>query len=197
MLGRTRAALQGDSGMDKSLVDYWWVPVVRGGAAIALGVLSFVWPGISVLIFLTLIAAYWIVDGGASILYAFKWKSWGWALWGGVISVVAGVLAILQPGVAAISLVIVIAIWAIVRGLLDIYTAVALRKQIDFEWWLGLGGLASVVFGLVVLARPAAGAIAIIAILGAFMIVIGGALLFAGLRIRRLRNQGTRFAVRR
>lgn len=182
--------------MDKSLLDYWWVPVVRGIAAIVLGVLSFVWPGISVLVFLTLIAAFWIVDGGASIFYAFKSKSWGWAFWGGLISVVAGVLAVLQPGVAAISLVIVIAVWAIVRGLLDIYTAIALRKQIDFEWWLGLSGLAAVVFGIVVLARPGAGAIAIVAILGAFMIIIGGTLIFSGLRIRKWRNQGMRFAVR-
>lgn len=182
-----------------SMLDYWWVPVVRGIAAIVLGILTFVWPGITVLAFVTLLAAYWVVDGGISIYHAIKWKRWGWTFWGGVVSLVAGALALLQPGVAVVSIVVVMAFWAIVRGVLDIYVAVSMRKEIDYEWWLALSGLVSVVLGVLIFMKPAAGAIAVVTLLGTFAILIGVFLVAAGLRLRKYRNRGSEptFGIRR
>lgn len=174
-----------------SMLDYWWVPVARGLAAIVLGILTFVWPGISVLAFVTLVAAYWIVDGGISVYHAIKWKRWGWPLWGGVVSLVAGGLALLRPGVAVLSIVIVMAVWAILRGLLDIYVAISMRKEIDYEWWLALSGVTSVVLGGLILMKPAAGAMAMVALLGTFAIIIGAFLVAAGLRLRKHRYRGS------
>jgi len=175
--------------MEKTLLDFWWVPIVRGLVAILFGVLVFAWPGISLVAFLMLIAAYWIVDGIASIYYAIKAKNWGWPLWSGLISLVAGAVAVLAPGLAAISIVLVIAIWAIAHGLLDIYTAIRFRKEIDFEWWLGLSGVVSIVFGVLVLRQPAAGALAMAVLIGAFALAIGIVLVISGFRIRSLRNK--------
>ena len=175
--------------MQSTLLDNWWVPLVRGIVAILFGVLVLVWPGISILAFLTIIAAFWIVDGAFSIYYAAKARSRGWPFWGGLISIAAGVAAIAAPGLAAISILIVIAIWAITRGLLDIYSAIKFHREIDFEWWLALSGAVSILFGALVLANPAAGALAMVTLIGAFAIAIGVVLILAGLRIRTFRNK--------
>lgn len=175
--------------MQKTLLDYWWVPLVRGIVAIAFGALVLVWPGISILAFLAIIAAFWIVDGAFSIYYASKAQNWGWPFWGGLISVAAGIAAIAAPGLATISILIVIAVWAIARGLLDIYTAIKFHREIDFEWWLALSGAVSILFGALVLRNPAAGALAMVTLIGAFAIVIGIVLVFAGFRIRKFRDK--------
>ena len=175
--------------MQKTLLDYWWVPLSRGILAILFGVLVLAWSGISVLVFLALIAAFWIVEGACSMYYATVAKNRGWPFWGGLISVAAGVAAIAAPGVAAISILVIIAAWAIVRGLLDIYAAIKFHREIDFEWWLALSGVVSLLFGVLVLRNPAAGALAMATLIGAFVIVLGIALVLAGLRIRQFRNK--------
>ncbi len=175
--------------MPKTLLDYWWVPLVRGIAAIAFGVCVLIWPGLSILVFLSLIAAFWIVDGIFSIYYSAKAQNRGWPFWGGLISIVAGVAAIAAPGLATISILIVIAVWAITRGLLDIYAAIKFHREIDFEWWLALSGAVSILFGALVLKNPAAGALAMATLVGAFAIAIGIALILAGFRIRTFRNK--------
>ncbi len=175
--------------MQKTLLDYWWVPLVRGIVAILFGGLVIVWPGISILAFLAIIAAYWIVDGAFSIYYASKAQGWGWPFWGGIVSVLAGIAAIAAPGIATISILIVVAVWAIARGLLDIYAAIKFHREIDFEWWLALSGAVSIVFGALVLRNPAAGALAMATLIGAFAIAIGIALILAGFRIRTFRNK--------
>ena len=175
--------------MQSTLLDYWWVPLVRGIVAILFGVLVLVWPGLSILAFLAIIAAFWIADGALSMYYAAKARDRGWPFWGGLISVAAGVAAIAAPGVAAISILIVISVWAIARGLLDIYTAIKFHREIDFEWWLALSGAVSILFGALVLMNPAAGALAMATLIGAFAIAIGIALILAGFRIRTFRNK--------
>ena len=79
--------------MQSTLLDYWWVPLVRGIVAILFGVLVLVWPGLSILAFLAIIAAFWIADGALSMYYAAKARDRGWPFWGGLISVAAGVAA--------------------------------------------------------------------------------------------------------
>ncbi|HQX48177.1 MAG TPA: DUF308 domain-containing protein, partial [Steroidobacteraceae bacterium] len=132
---------------------------------------------------------FWIADGALSMYYAAKARDRGWPFWGGLISVAAGVAAIAAPGVAAISILIVISVWAIARGLLDIYTAIKFHREIDFEWWLALSGAVSILFGALVLMNPAAGALAMATLIGAFAIAIGIALILAGFRIRTFRNK--------
>jgi uncharacterized membrane protein HdeD (DUF308 family) len=175
--------------MQKTLLDYWWVPLVRGITAILFGACVLVWPQLSILVFLSLIAAFWIVDGIFSIYYSAMARNRGWPFWGGLISVVAGVAAIAAPGIAAISILIVIAVWAITRGLLDIYTAIKFHREIDFEWWLALSGAVSILFGALVLKNPAAGALAMATLIGAFAVVIGVVLVLAGFRIRTFLNK--------
>lgn len=175
--------------MERTLLDFWWIALVRGLVAIVFGVLVLMWPGMSIVAFLILIAAYWIVDGLSSIYFAAQARNWGWPFWGGLISALAGIAAILAPGIATLSILIVIAIWAIARGLIDIYSAIRYHKLITFEWWLGLSGALSVVFGVLVLRAPAAGALAIATLIAFFAIAIGVLLVIASFRIRGFRNR--------
>jgi uncharacterized membrane protein HdeD (DUF308 family) len=91
----------------------------------------------------------------------------------GIISVTAGVLTFAWPGVTAVALLACIAVWAIVRGIVEIYAAIRLRALIDNEFLLILGGLCSILFGVIMIARPGAGALAVLWIIGLYAIIFG------------------------
>jgi uncharacterized membrane protein HdeD (DUF308 family) len=102
----------------------------------------------------------------------------------GFISLVAGVIVLLQPGLAGIALVIVIAIWAVLTGLLEVIAAIRLRREIRNEWMLGFGGFLSVMLGLLMLLQPAAGGLVITLMVGAYALIFGMLLVALGFRLR-------------
>jgi uncharacterized membrane protein HdeD (DUF308 family) len=169
----------------------WWVLLLRGIFAIAFGVLAFVWPGITLASLVLLFGAWALVDGVFSIVGAIRGggsEPWWLLLLEGLVGVGIGVLTVFAPGVTALALLFYIAIWAIATGVLEIAAAIALRKEIEGEWLLGLGGLASVAFGAMLVARPGAGALAVLWLIGAYALVFGALLVLLGLRARRLRG---------
>jgi uncharacterized membrane protein HdeD (DUF308 family) len=87
-----------------------------------------------------------------------------------------------MPGITAILLILFIGAWALVHGIFEIIGAIQLRKEIDNEWLLILGGIISVLFGIGVMLAPGAGAVALIWVIGAYAIVIG--VLFVALALR-------------
>ena len=91
------------------------------------------------------------------------------------------------PGITALVLLMYIAGWAIITGVLQIAAAVRLRKEIDGEWLLGLSGLASVVFGVLLVWNPGAGALAVLWLIAAYAFVFGVLLVLLSLRVRKLR----------
>jgi uncharacterized membrane protein HdeD (DUF308 family) len=103
----------------------------------------------------------------------------------GLVSLAAGVLAFIWPGVTALSLVLLIAAWAIVNGIFEIAFAIRLRRVLNHEWLLALAGVLSVLLGIVLALQPGAGALALIWWIGAFAIVIGVLLLSVAFRIRQ------------
>jgi uncharacterized membrane protein HdeD (DUF308 family) len=100
------------------------------------------------------------------------------------VSILAGLIALVLPGLAADILVLLIAAWAIVTGAFQIWTAVRLREQIRGEFWLGLAGAASILFGIVLFLFPAPGALALVWLIGSAAIVIGILLVILGWRLR-------------
>jgi uncharacterized membrane protein HdeD (DUF308 family) len=170
----------------------WWLVVLRGIAAILFGVLAWTWPGVTLVVLVMLWGAYAFVDGALALVSAFSGASgrpwWVLAL-EGVVGLGAAAVTWLYPGVSAIVLLWVIAAWAIVTGVVEIVAAIRLRKEIQGELWLGLAGVASVVFGGLLIARPGAGALAVIWIVGAYAIVFGVLLVALGFRLKRLRNR--------
>jgi uncharacterized membrane protein HdeD (DUF308 family) len=97
---------------------------------------------------------------------------------------VAGVLVFVWPGLTALFLLYMIAARALVTGVTDIITAIRLRKEIEGEVLLILGGLASVLFGLIAFVRPGAGALAVISLIAIYAIFVGVILILLAFRVR-------------
>jgi uncharacterized membrane protein HdeD (DUF308 family) len=163
--------------MSQMLGRDWWVLLVRGIAAVLFGLLAFIWPHITLLVLVILFGIYALVDGvlsiGRAIRAARAGQSWVWPTLGGVVSIAAGILAFVWPGLTALILLFIIAAWAVVSGIFDIIAGIVLHDEISNEWLLILGGVLSVAFGVVVFARPGAGALAIVWLIAAYAIVIG------------------------
>ena len=170
------------------LATNWWAFVIRGFLAILFGLLAFLMPGIALWGLVLLFGIYSVTDGIFNIAAAFNARRgqnrWWLLLLEGVISIAAGVIAFVYPGITALALLIVIASWAIVTGVLEIAAAIRLRREISGEWMLALDGLFSILFGAILLWRPGAGALALIWWIAAYAIVFGALLIALGLRLR-------------
>lgn len=175
------------------LTENWWLLLLRGIAAVTFGILAFVWPGLSLLTLVVLFGVYALFDGFfalcAAILGRHKATPMWWLIVGGLISVAAGLITFAYPQVTAMVLVIFIGVWALVRGLFEIFGAIRLRKEIENEWLLIFAGLLSVIFGLIVLVNPAVGALALVWLIGAYAIIFGLPMIWLAFRLRRHRKQ--------
>jgi len=170
----------------------WWMLVLRGACAILFGVLAFTWPGVTLGALVLLWGVYAFADGILAFAAAFSGAAgtpWWVLILEGLVSIAAAAAAVLYPGITAIVLLYVIAAWAIVTGVFEIAAAIQLRKEIEGEIWLGLAGLASIFFGLALFARPGAGALAVVWIIGAYAIVFGALLVALGFRVKALKAQ--------
>jgi uncharacterized membrane protein HdeD (DUF308 family) len=166
----------------------WWVLLLRGIVAIVFGVLAWLQPGISLAALVLLFGAYSMVDGilGAwtAIAGRKEHEHWWVLLLEGLVGIGVGILTLFAPGVTALALLFYIAIWAIATGVLEIVAAIRLRKEIEGEWLLVLGGLASVAFGVLLMARPGAGALAVLWIIAAYAVVFGVILVVLAFKAR-------------
>jgi uncharacterized membrane protein HdeD (DUF308 family) len=176
--------------MVNQLARNWWALALRGLFAILFGILVFVAPGITLEVLVLLLAAYFVVDGVGNIIAAFnnreRYNQWWVTLLEGVISILAGIGAFLSPGMTALILLYLIAAWAVVTGVLEIIAAIRLRKEIENEFWLGLGGLLSILFGVALFVWPGTGILTLLWLLGGYAIVSGIFLLMLAFRLRGL-----------
>ena len=162
----------------RELAENWWLLLLRGIAAIAFGALAFVWPGITLLALTLMWGFYAIADGALALWAAIASKGgeiaprW-WLAVVGIAGILAGALTFVWPGMTALVLLMFIASWAIVIGVLQIWGAIRLRKEIEGEWLLGLSGVLWVAFGVIMFVRPGAGALALIWWIGSFAILAG------------------------
>lgn len=167
----------------------WWTLVIRGVAAIAFGFATFAWPNLTLAVLIALFGAYALVDGIFNLIGAVRGAThrserWGWMLVHGFVSIGVAFMTLLWPGLTALALLYWIAAWAIVTGALEIGTAVRLRKEVKGEWLLVLGGIASVLFGLLLFSRPGVGALAVTLWIGAYAILFGALNIGLGFRLR-------------
>jgi uncharacterized membrane protein HdeD (DUF308 family) len=168
----------------------WWMLALRGVAAIAFGILAFIWPGITLLSLVFLFGAYALVNGVLSLIAAFKAPKGtgnkGSLIFLGLLSIIAGLLTFFIPGITALGLVVLIAAWALVNGVTEIVAAIKLRKVITGEWLLILAGLLSIVLGILLLLQPGVGALALVFWIGAWAIVMGVLLMILAFKIKGL-----------
>ncbi|MFB6198190.1 MAG: HdeD family acid-resistance protein [Halobacteriaceae archaeon] len=166
----------------------WATIGIRGVLAILFGVLAFAWPAITLTVLVLLFAAYAFVDGVFAFGGAYRAADNSRDIWPflveGILGVVAGIGAFVWPNITAIVLLYLIAAWAVVTGVIEVYTAIQVRKQITDELWLGVSGLVSVLFGILLVVMPGAGALAVIWLIAAYAIVFGVTLLGLAWRMR-------------
>jgi uncharacterized membrane protein HdeD (DUF308 family) len=174
--------------MIEAVTRNWWLLALRGVLAIIFGVLAFIWPGITLIVLVLMFGAYALVDGIFTIILAFsdqKGKQRWWVmLIEGLVGVAAGIITFLWPGISAIALLFVIAAWAIVTGVLEIVAAIRLRREIEGEWLLAISGIASIIFGVLMVIWPGAGALAVIWLIASYAIIFGVLFLFLAFRLR-------------
>ncbi len=172
----------------------WGWIALRGVAAIVFGLLAFAWPGITLAVLTLMWGAYVFVDGVFALIAAFRLRDGARRMWSllivGILGIGVGVLTFLWPGVTALTLLLFIAAWAIVTGVFEIIAAIRLRREIDNEWLLILSGIASVVFGALLVVWPASGALALIWMIGTFAIVFGVLLVALAFRVRSAHGGG-------
>lgn len=174
------------------LTSSWWSLLLRGIAAALFGFLVLTWPAISLQDLALLFAVYALVDGVLAITAAIARRKddhgWWIMLIQGLIGVLAGFFTILWPGITAFTLVYVIAAWAIATGIMEIATAIRLRRVIAGEWLLALSGVASILFGVLLALFPREGALTLVTFIGGYAIIVGILLIALGVRMRKLRG---------
>lgn len=173
----------------------WWVLALRGLCALVIGVGAFVAPEVTLAVLVLVFGAYALVEGCLLLMTSFGSQTPGRDRWPvllqGLLGVAVGVLTLFNPAVTALGLLLYIAAWLLAQGVLQIVVAVRLREELAGEWWLILGGIASVLLAGCLLWRPEAGVLAVLWWIGAWAIVWGMALVLAALRVRKWGRSGS------
>ncbi len=166
----------------------WWTLVLRGLIAIIFGILALVQPGMTLGVLVLLIGLWALFDGILALISSIGAAQSGEPWWplvlAGLLSVAVGLLVLRWPGITALVLLFIIAYWAILTGILQIAAAIRLRHEVQGDFWFLLGGIASVVFGILVIGNPGSGALAIIWLIGLYALILGIALMLAGFRLK-------------
>jgi len=175
------------------VADRWWVIALRGVVAIIFGILAFLWPGLVFRTLLTLFGAFALVDGVLSVVAGLSNvrtdERWWAEVIEGVLGIAFGLLVFFWPGLTEVALLWVIAAWAIVTGVTEIVGAIQLRRVIANEWLLILGGIASILFGILLIAFPGAGILGLTWMIGSYAILFGVLFLFLAFRLRGMRQR--------
>ena len=177
---------------------WWWVFVLRGVVAIGFAILAFFAPGWGILVLMSLFAAWAIIDGAGSLLTGIRTRgqdrSWWLEVIEGLVGIAAGILAIVLLPYAVTALVLIIAAWSVVTGIIEIVLAIRLRRVIEGEVWMALAGVASILFGVLLVVFPAAGALSLVWLIAAFAVVFGIFQIALGWRLRGIDDLARRHA---
>jgi uncharacterized membrane protein HdeD (DUF308 family) len=167
----------------------WWALLLRGVLGMAFGAFAMAMPAAAFAVIVLGFGAYALVDGLFNIVAALRdargERGWWALLLSGVAGVLAGMVTFAAPALASLVLLYLIAGWAMLTGVLEITTAIRLRKQITGEWLMALSGALSIAFGVLIMVAPLAGALAVVLLIGGYAFISGVVLLGLGLRLRR------------
>jgi uncharacterized membrane protein HdeD (DUF308 family) len=166
----------------------WWLVLLRGIFTALFGIIALVSPGIAILSLVWVFGVYAILDGIAAVALGIRSRGephWAWTTIQGVVSVLAGLIALIWPAITALALLFVIAFWAITLGAGEIGGAFAARKRGSTEWgWTLAAGILNVVFGVLLLLWPSSGILTLVWLVGIFTLAGGIALVILAFRVR-------------
>lgn len=176
------------SGMVQVLARNWWALALRGVVAIAFGFIALLTPGRTLVALVYLFAGYALTDGvlaaAAAVRAAETHHRWGGLLLEGLAGMLTGVIAFLWPGITAFLLLYLIALWALVTGVLEVRAGFRLRGHLLNEWMLVLSGIASIMLGVLLILQPLAGAMTLTWLIGLYALVFGVIMLVLAFRMR-------------
>jgi uncharacterized membrane protein HdeD (DUF308 family) len=176
-------------GLAFELAKKWWVLLLRGILLIIIGLLAFVSP----LVWVTFVGIYILIDGITMLMSGFSDQPAGQSRWPliilGVLGLVAGLIILWEPALGAITLTTIIAVWAVIGGILTIISAIRVRAEIDNEWWLVISGVLAVIFGILVFTNVLAGILTIAWVFGVFAVVVGILSIIFAFRVRDFGTQ--------
>lgn len=170
------------------LAGSWWAFALRGVLAIVLGLVLLLFPAIALWLLVILFAVWMISDGIGAIADAWRRRGSTNAWLGmveGILGLAVGILAIVWPTITALALLFLVAAWAVLTGVLEVYAAVRFRERIHGELLLGLAGLLSIGFGVLLVLLPGVGLLSLLWLVGLYAIAFGIAMLVLGWRLRR------------
>jgi uncharacterized membrane protein HdeD (DUF308 family) len=176
-----------DLSLSHTLAHNWWVIAARGVLGLVIGLIAFLFPGPTLLSLVGLFALYLIIDGGFAIAAAVRagtaGKRWGFLTFEGIVGIVAGIIAAAMPGLTVLVFIGLLAAWAIVTGFFELRAAYQLAED-HGRWWLALGGIVSLVFGVVLVAAPMFGALVVSWWVGAYATMFGASMLVLAYKLR-------------
>jgi uncharacterized membrane protein HdeD (DUF308 family) len=171
------------------LANNWWTFVLRGVLAILFGIAVFAYPGATMLSLVFLFGFYTFAGGILAIVGAVRaarhGERWGLLVFEGIVSIIAAIAVVAMPGLTLFLLVMLIAAWAIVSGASLLVAAFKIDAD-HGRWWLALGGIVSLLYGILLVAAPLIGAVVLTWWIGAYAFAFGLALIVFGIRLRTL-----------
>jgi uncharacterized membrane protein HdeD (DUF308 family) len=171
-----------------------WVPIVQGVISVLFGVACFTATNDALAALVAIFGIYAFVAGILGVYGAFTLASehqkWFGLLLEGILGIAAGIIAYRSPGLTAQALLYVVAAWAILRGILAISTAYALRDLLPGEWATAFSGVLSIGLGFLLIAYPQQGLVAWVWVIGVYAILYGVLAVYVGSRLRRLGTAG-------
>jgi uncharacterized membrane protein HdeD (DUF308 family) len=184
----TTTSVPGLSGAVNVIARNWWALLIRGIVAIIFGILAFIWPGATILAIGILFGAYAFVDGVFAIIATVRAAEAGERWWPflieGIVGILIAAITFYDIRITLLALYLTIAAWAFITGIFEIVAAIQLRKAIANEFWLILGGIASIAFGVLMVIFPLIGALALIWLIGTYAIIFGIIMIAFSFRLR-------------
>jgi uncharacterized membrane protein HdeD (DUF308 family) len=148
----------------------------RGIAAVLFGILTLVWPKLSLAVLVLLFGVFAVVSGITAVAAALRNREeqgWGFLLFEGILGILAGVVALVWPGIVALAFLYLLAAWAILTGILELVAPLAFPMRGGRAVLMVLAGLLSIVFGILIAAQPSSGLLAVVWLIGVYAIVFG------------------------
>jgi uncharacterized membrane protein HdeD (DUF308 family) len=166
----------------------WWALLIRGIAAVIFGLLAFFWPGATGWALVILFGAYALVDGVFAIVSAVRaaesHQRWIALALEGIIGIIIAALVFFDPLLVGVALYYTIAVWAVLTGILELVAAFQLRALMPNEWMLILGGILSIVFGILLIIYPLIGILTVIYLIGFYAIFFGIVMIAFSFRLK-------------
>ena len=174
--------------MNATLARHWWAIVLRGAIAVLFGIVALAAPGAVLLSLAVFFGVYVLIDGLIGVVSSFRavaaHRHWGALLAEAALNIVMGLIALVLPGAAVLAFILLMAAWALISGGLMLAAAIKLHAS-HGRWWLGLAGVVSMLWGVLLVLAPLAGAVVLTWWLGIYAIIFGISLLACGWRLRR------------